>query len=34
VYRLMQLLASDTAVYIGVVLIVMMTGRLVHPKGS
>ena len=34
VHSLIQLLPSGTAFFIGVVLIVMMTGRLVHHKGS
>src|SRR5437899_11022569 len=34
VHSLIQLLPSGTAFCIGVVLIVMMTGRLVHHKGS
>src|SRR4029453_756827 len=34
VHSLSQLLPSGTAFFIGVVLIVMMTGRLVHHKGS
>ena len=34
VHSLIQLLPSGTAFGIGVVLIVMMTGRLVHHKGS
>src|SRR4029450_357918 len=33
VHSLIQLLPSGTAFFIGVVLIVMMTGRLVHHKG-
>jgi hypothetical protein len=34
VHSLIQLLPSGTAFFIGVVLLVMMTGRLVHHKGS
>jgi hypothetical protein len=34
VHSLIQLLPSGTAFFIGVVLMVMMTGRLVHHKGS
>jgi hypothetical protein len=34
VHSLIQLLPSGTAYFIGMVLIVMMTGRLVHHKGS
>ena len=34
VHSLIHLLPSGTAFFIGVVLIVMMTGRLVHHKGS
>ena len=34
VHSLIQLLPSGTACFIGVVLIVMMTGRLVYHKGS
>src|SRR2546429_5126245 len=34
VHSLIQLLPSGTAFCIGMVLIVMMTGRLVHHKGS
>src|SRR5881409_2494441 len=34
VHSLIQLLPSGTAFFIGVVLIVMMTGRLVYHKGS
>jgi hypothetical protein len=34
VHRLIQLLPSGTAFCIGVVLMAMMTGRLVHHKGS
>jgi hypothetical protein len=34
VHSLIQPLPSGTTFFIGVVLIVMMTGRLVHPKGS
>jgi hypothetical protein len=34
VHSLIQLLPSGTAFFIGMVLIVMMTGRLVHHKGS
>src|SRR5215471_189301 len=34
VHSLIQLLPSGTAFFLGVVLIVMMTGRLVHHKGS
>jgi hypothetical protein len=34
VHSLIQLLPSGTAFFIGVVLIVMMTGRLVHHKGG
>src|SRR5713101_9800035 len=34
VHSLIQLFPSGTAFFIGVVLMVMRTGRLVHPKGS
>ena len=34
VHSLIQLLPAGTAFFLGVVLIVMMTGRLVYPKGS